>query len=1118
MTGHQRRSRSAALAAALCAVVAITSAVGASHAYAAFGDDYGIAPVNVPGADTAPAFPGQHAFWAGTCDVASAPIGPIAGGVGTRTDEVWAPPPGGSAGEGGPAPAPATPDQCIDWGALMPPGSAGQRLWRPGQAPSWRLAPVTQAGAHPDGSATFWFRRGAQGLVDGTTDNVYVELPAGFAGDPRAVPKCTAAQFAVRPLECPPQTQVGVLHLFLTAPATSGFSYAGSVEEILPIYNLEPRKGHLAEFGIAYLSGEDATTGRIVARARTSGDFGVTTMVTQIPAALPVISSAVTLWGVPWAASHDMWRPRQDWRNPDPVTAIGEIPPTGLPEDVGPPWDPDNARRSYQPSWGPIKPFLSNPTECTGSELTTRLLTDAYERQGAITADGEPDLSDRDWAGPYFSPAPAVTGCDKVPFDADVELAPSTTAADSPTGLAVDLTIPQNDELPFSPPPVLPANPTGVERAQNAADAREYADAAEAYWKSEAGLATSQLDRAVVTLPEGISVNPSGAAGLEGCSDAQMGVTNASTNPMLFNNDDPFDGKGTECPAGSKLGTVVVDTVLDEPLTGDVVLGTPKSTDPQSGEMFRLFIVARAPDRGLVAKIAGSSIADPDTGRLTATFDKNPRLPFEHMRIDLKGGPRGLLATPRRCGTAAWLSSFSPWSAAHGAGGTPVSDDGAFATDQNCAFGFSPVLDAGMDDRRGAKSGTFTFRLSRNDGEQWISGLSVKLPTGLLGAARNVPLCTNRQATQNVCPLASRIGSVDGGAGAGTPLFLEKPGSVYLTEGYKGAPYGLSVSIPVEAGPFRGPLALSPIVVRQALRIDPETAQVTAVSDPLPQIWHGIPLRLRQGTVRIDRPGFMRNPTECSAKRISVAVTSTDGATANPSDLFQATECRKLGFKPKLAIRLTGKRQTRTNGHPGVRALLTQPRGQANVKRTTTKLPLSLALDTKRAQSDSLCEFEASKTADCPRRSIIGRARAVSPLLKRPLSGPVYFAKNVRINERGNAIRTLPSLVIALRGEIALNVRANSDSKRGKLITTFPAIPDAPVTRFELNLSGGRKGILQVTKTRSGRNVDICSTPQVADIELDAHSGRQRDFDLRMRTPCDKSKHKVPRGRAQRSS
>ena len=1088
-TARSRIRLGLALAATACLLALGASLLLAAQARAAFGDLFGIAPVNTPGADTSAVFEGTSAFWAGTCDLSTAPIGPVAGGIGSRPDTVVEPHPSRD-GTQLAAPAPATPDQCVDWGGLEVHGS-GEGLWR--QPPAWRLAPVTQAGAHPDGTTNMWYRRDANGFVDGTADNIRVDLPAGFVGNPNAVTKCTAEQFAVKPPQCPPSSQVGVIHLYLVAAGFGGGNYPSSNEEILPVYNLEPRPGRVAELGFTYASGEDVTTVRIVAKARTSGDFGVTAFAAQIPAALPLIAQSVTLWGVPWAAFHDLWRPPEGFHGPTPM----EMPVSGL--------SPDD-QVGYHPSWGEIEPFISNPTECSGKKLEVRLATDSYERQGAFTPYGDADFTEPSNWMVYTTPAPPVTGCEKVPFDADIDLQPSSRVADSPSGLTVDLTLPQNDDLPFPPPdPPIPPDPPGPEVAQYVADA-------EAHWKSDAGLAASQLDRAVVTLPAGVSVNPAGAAGLEGCSDAQIGVTNAATNPMLFNDEDPFDGQGVECPLASKIGTVEVDTpLLDDPLTGEVVLGTPKSTDPQSGQMFRLFIVARDRERGLIAKIAGSSVADPATGQLTTTFDKNPRVPFETMHLELKAGPRGLLALPQRCTTSGWGASFSPWSDAYDPGAAPVPVDSAFTTDERCGFGFAPVLDAGMDDPRGGASGAFTFQLSRNDGEQWFGGISAKLPAGLLAAVKDVPLCTNAQATRNACPAASRIGSADAGAGSGAPFFLERKGDVYLTEGYKGAPYGLAVSVPVEAGPFRGALALSPIVVRQALRVDPDTAAVTAVSDPLPQIWHGIPLRVRQVTVTVDRARFMRNPTGCDAKQIAATVTSTEGATATPSVPFRATDCRRLRFKPRLSIRLTGRRQTRTGGHPGVRALLRQPRGQANIEKATTKLPLSLALDTRRAQSDTLCEFEASKTASCPRSSIVGRARAVSPLLKRPLSGPVYFAKNVRINARGNAIRTLPSLVLALRGEVALNVRANSDSKGGKLISTFPAVPDAPVSRFELNLSGGRKGILQVTKTRSGGNISLCSRRQIADVELDAHNGRRRDFELRMKTPCAGSRKPAKR-------
>jgi hypothetical protein len=1095
-------TREAIVLVGLVALLAVVVGAIAPRAEAAFGDNFGIADVNDPddpSVPTAPAFPGRSAFWAGTCDTASAPIGPT-GGVGDRPDHVWVPQfaSGEALNENELVPgAPPVPDHCIDFGRLLPGGNPS--LWHEGQAPAWRLAPVTQAGAHPDGTATMWFRRAApdgepygSNSPDGSVDNIYADLPAGFVGDPTAVPKCTADQFAVRPNECPPQTQVGVVLLYLTG-TPNGSNYGFSNEERLPVFNLEPRHGNVAEFGFASASNEDATTVRIVAKARTNGDFGVTAFAAQIPAALPLLAQSFTLWGTPWAASHDLWRPPTGWSGenlPEDLAenSPGEMPPTGL---------PDYLQVGYDRTWGRVKPFLSNPTECSGRELSTGLSTDAFEHPGSFL-EGFPDLSDPDWKH-YESPAPPVTGCEKVPFDPSATFDPSSSTADSASGLTADITIPPNDELPFDPP------------ADDAAEA-EYIAAAEDYWRLDPrGLATSHLDKSVVTLPEGMSVNPSASAGLQGCSDAQMGVRQVG-NPYLFNNAEP------SCPDGSKIGTVEATTPVLEGspnMTGEVYLGSPKSTDPQSGEMFRVFLVLRNEERGLLAKIYGSSVADPATGRLTATFDKNPRVPVENIKVTFKGGPRGLFGMPQRCGEKATTSVFSPWSAAHGAGGPIRSLSDPFSVGGNCSFGFSPTLTAGMNPRRGGGSGTFTFQFSRNDGEQWFKGLSAKLPQGLLARVKGVPLCTNAQAAANSCPAASRIGSADAGAGSGTPFFLERKGDVYLTEGYKGAPYGLAVSVPVEAGPFRGQFALTPIVVRQALQVDRETAEVTAVSDPLPHIWHGIPLRVRQVTVTVDRRAFMRNPTSCAPKQIAASITSTEGTVATPTEHFQATDCRRLRFKPRLAIRLTGKRQTKTGGHPGVRALLTQPRGQANIKSATTKLPLSLALDTNRAQSDDLCEYEASKTANCPRSSIIGRARAVSPLLKRPLAGNVYFAKNVRINKRGNAIRTLPSLVLALRGEIALNVRANSDSKGGKLISTFPAVPDAPVKRFALNLKGGRKGILQVTKSRTGRNIDICGR-QVTEVELDGHNGRRRDFKLRMKTPCSKKKKQSARQRKAR--
>ena len=1101
---------------AALALSIVVAAAAAPQAVAAYGDNFGILEVNRGGATPdAPALlrglvgdgpsvglvdPEGSAFWAGTCDTGSPPpFGQILGGVGSRPSQVWAPAPPYN-GPTAPVAAPASPDQCVDFGRLQ---TENVDPWVEGAGPAWRLAPVNQAGVHPDGTATMWFRRDAVGSPsdpDGSVDNIYADLPAGFVGDPTAVPKCTADQFTVNPIQCPPSTQVGVLHLLLAGVPSdftggSGVANYGNLnEEILPVYNLESRHGNAAEFGFANASGEDVVTVRIVAKARTNGDFGVTAFAAQIPTALPLLGQSFTLWGTPWSSAHDEWRPPAGFRGSNHWSAFetgprgenrpGELPIGGLPEGL---------RVGYNSSWGPIRPFLSNPTECSGSPLSTRLMTDSYEHQGAFE-EGLPDLSDTNWQV-YHSPAPPITGCEKVPFNPSASFTPSSTAADSASGLAADITIPPND----TPPAAVASNPNEESGAP-------------AYWESPAGLATSHLDKTVVTLPEGMSVNPSGATGLQGCSDAQIGLRQVG-NPNLFNNSEP------SCPDGSKIGSVEATTPLLEGspnLTGDVFLGSPKSTNPQSGEMFRMFLVLRNPERGLLAKVYGSAVADPSTGRLTATFDKNPRVPVENIKLQIVGGARGLLAMPQTCGARAIESVFSPWSAAHGAGGVPRALSHPFSVGGNCSFGFAPTLDAGMSTDRARANGAFSFRFTRPEGQQWVRGLTARLPQGLLASVKGVPLCGDAQAAAGNCPQSSKIGIVDAQAGSGSPLVLEEKGEVFLTRGYEGGAYGLMVKIRGIAGPFRGAQELSPIIVRQALHVDPTTAQVTAISDPFPLIHHGVPLRVREVTVLVNRPKFTLNPSGCKAREVVGDFTSAQGAQHRATVPFKAAGCKALPFKPRLALRLTGRKQTRTGKHPGIKATVRQKGvGEAGIQRAEVRLPSSLALDPDNAQA--LCEFEDGTKPDverhCPKGSIVGRARAVSPLLNRALKGNVYFVKNVRRNARGNLIRTLPMLIVALRGEIAVNLKGTSDVKGGKLVNTFAGVPDAPISRFNLNIRGGSSGIVAVTRTRRAR-INICRGKQILEADMDAHNGKRHDFDVRMKTPCKKKKQQQRKRRA----
>jgi hypothetical protein len=677
---------------------------------------------------------------------------------------------------------------------------------------------------------------------------------------------------------------------------------------------------------------------------------------------------------------------------------------------------------------GPRKPFLTNPTDCSAGPLSMSAAAESWEDPG--------DFKGMSFTEDLNGNPIQFEGCEQLDFDPSISVQPVNPKPDAPSGYEVELTVPQNPDPD--------------------------------------GLATSHLRRAVVTLPEGVSVSPSSAHGLQACSPAQIGLDNASE---------------PTCPDASKIGTLEIDTpLLDEPMTGDVYVA--KQKDNPFGTLLAIYLVGRGP--GVLVKLPGRVDADPRTGQLTTTFDNTPRLPFSSFRLRFKGGPTAPLANPPTCGPKTVTSTLAPWS-----GNAPAHPSDTFTIDCPGIAGFAPSFTAGSTMPTGGSFSPFAVRIERPDGQQYVHGLTLEMPPGLIAKLKDVPLCPDAQAAAGSCGIESRVGTATVGAGPGSnPYFLQ--GSVSLTGPYKGAPYGLAVAVRAVAGPYD----LGMVVVRQAVFIDPVDAHITVVSDPFPTILEGIPLRLRSVNVDIDRPGFMMTPTSCAEKTIRATMSSTAGAVHQVSQRFQVAGCQALPLRPRLGLRLTGRRQTNDGRHPGLRAVLTQGSGQANLEKVAVKLPLALALDPDNAQS--LCEYEDGLRVNCPASSIIGRARAVTPVLNRPLEGPVYFVKGVRFHPRtGRRIRTLPTLLVPLRGEVALDLRATSSVRRGKLITTFATVPDAPVSRFELNLEGGRNGILVVT---NGRN--LCRGPQVAGVEMDGQNGKRKSAKARMRTPCGQSRVK----------
>ncbi|HYI80866.1 MAG TPA: hypothetical protein VEW67_08405 [Thermoleophilaceae bacterium] len=702
------------------------------------------------------------------------------------------------------------------------------------------------------------------------------------------------------------------------------------------------------------------------------------------------------------------------------------------------------------------KPFFTNPTVCSSTPPQTSMSLDSWNNPGVFFTETVDE--------------PLLTGCDQVPFTPSMTTALTASAPDAPSGFEASISVPSD----------------GLEDPN--------------------GISQSHLKKTVVELPEGVAVNPSGATGLAGCSDAQLGLRTDSE---------------PACPDGSKIGTVTATTpVLEEALAGDLVLRTPKSTDPMSGDMLRLALIVENEERGVLVKLPGSATADPKTGRLTATFDDNPQLPIGNVTVKLKGGDRGMLALPQNCGDAVTKSTLTPWS---GSADVPFEDTTSVAGD--CGAGFAPKLTAGMSNSTARGTGTFAFSMTRQDGERWVNRLTAQLPVGLLASVKDVPLCSSAQASAGSCPQSSRIGTVDASAGSGDPFVLEQKGSAFLTEGYKGCAYGLLVSVPVIAGPFDAKTPesdLGDINVRQAVCVDPVTAQVTVASDEFPTIWHGIPLRVRSVTVLVDRDKFMLNPSSCAQKKVEATFHSPQGANAVAAAPFAATGCTGLAFKPKLAMRLTGRKQTRTGKHPGIKAVVTQQgTSEAGIEKAVVRLPKSLALDPDNAQA--LCEFTDGTKPDlenrCPKGSIVGRARAKTPLLKDDLVGNVFFVKNVRKDPAtGNEIRTLPMLIVALRGVIAINLKGESSTtKAGKLVNTFASVPDAPITQFNLNINGGKTGIIAVTRTRKAK-INLCAGRHIAETDMDGHNGRRHDTDVRMKTPCTKKQTKAAKRQAQRAA
>ncbi len=646
-------------------------------------------------------------------------------------------------------------------------------------------------------------------------------------------------------------------------------------------------------------------------------------------------------------------------------------------------------------------PLLSNPEQCS-SPLTALAEADAWRKPGVFQINE--------------APMGAMTGCDLLSFNASLSMLPDTLEAGAPAGYALDLRVPMINE----------------------------AD----------GLAPAHVKKVVTTLPLGTVISPSSAQGLAACSNEQFfGTELGQQKPAT----------PAKCPNNSQVGTVQITTpALPQPLTGDVYLASPECrpcspTDAEDGKMVRLFVqVVGEGESGIVVKLEGKASIDQSTGQITATFDNNPQLPFSEFKLVLGGGSRATLVNPRVCGPVRTSMDLTPWSTPS----TPdVTPSYTFEINQNC-FGpqFNPSFVAGMPNIQAGAYGGFTLAFGRADNDEYLGQLTTTMPTGLLGKIAGIPLCEEAQAIVGSCDAASQIGTVEALTGPGANPFLVSGGHVYLTKGYGGAPYGLSIVVPAVAGPYTlsGTNETGSVVVRAQIFVDEHTAQLKVVSGQLPSMLDGIPLQLKAVNVRIDKPQFTFNPTSCAKKSIIGTLNAVEGLSSTVTDSFQVTNCASLAFKPGFKVSTTGK-TSRTNG-AGLDVKLSYPSGSfgkyANIKSVKVNLPKQLPsrLTTlQKACPDST--FNANPAA-CPAASRVGTATATTPILGGALTGPAYFVSH------GGA--KFPELVVVLSGD-GVTVQLDGEtfiSKAGITSSTFRQIPDVPVSTFELKLPQGPNSAL----------------------------------------------------------
>jgi hypothetical protein len=836
--------------------------------------------------------------------------------------------------------------------------------------------------------------------------NLNTTLPAGLVADARSsvVPQCTAVAFATLRLgnsnTCPANTAVGAAAVTFKEEA-----HFRQYTSTVPVFNLVPEKGEPARFGFVF---EKVPV--ILDTSLNTGDgYAVQIKVQNTSQAAELLSSIVTIWGVPGDPRHGNARGWECLGNGYYVEGL----------------EPRPKCAATTPN---LSPYLILPaTSCADSWA------------GSVAAQSWTDGSFGPEVG--LSDPPKLQGCERLPFEPTISAQPDQQEASTPTGLNVEVNVPQATTL------------------------------------ATTGLAEADIASTTVELPEEMIANAGAADGLISCGVAGAGFENAAGSAVAQDGDTGatlaaetqeqfFTPAAAACPDAAKVGTVKIKTpLLDDELEGYVYFGM-QNTNPFASPLV-LYLIAEDPQSGVRVKLAGEVAIDQATGQLTSRFKNTPPVPFETLDLHLTNGPRATQSTPAYCNRAyATTATFAP-----STGEASKQSSSSFALTPNAdgqpcpspgqQLPFAPSIETTSSNAQAGAFTAFSLTVRKPDGDQPLKTVGVTMPPGLAAILASVTPCPEPQAASDQCGAASLIGHSTASSGLGSdPVTLG--GEVYLTGPYKGAPFGLLAVTHAIAGPFD----LGDVPVRSTIDINPYTAAVTVTSDPLPQFVKGVPSQLKVLNVTIDRAGFEFNPTNCTPKTVTGTLGGYGGAAASVASGYAVANCASLPFTPKLTASAGG-HGSKLGGTSFNVKLSSAGLGQAGIEKVFLTIPKILPSRLTTIQKACVDKVFEANPAACDEGSLIGKATIHTPVFKNPLTGPAYLVSH------GNA--AFPDVEFVLQGEgVTIILDGKTDIKKGVTYSRFESSPDAPFTSFETSLPAGPHSALTIN-TDEGKNYEICS-------------------------------------------